>query len=58
LSLTNTVLPGGLYGWLNEQGTYEFAAASMNIIRNPLSYFVRKSMLFRQEEKSWLHQEE
>jgi hypothetical protein len=43
LSLTNTVLPGGLYGWLNEQGTYEFAAASMNIIRNPLSYFVRNS---------------
>jgi len=43
LSLTTKPVPGGLYGWMNEQGGYEFATATMEILRDPMSYFVRTS---------------
>jgi hypothetical protein len=43
LALSTKLLEGGLYSWINEEGGYDFATASMTILRDPMSNFVRNS---------------
>ncbi|HOV39539.1 MAG TPA: hypothetical protein PLG79_12495, partial [Spirochaetales bacterium] len=42
IELTDRVLEGGVYAWVNKEGGYDFATAALQISRDPMSYFVRQ----------------
>jgi hypothetical protein len=42
IELTDRVLEGGVYTWVNKEGGYDFATTALQISRDPMSYFVRQ----------------